>query len=135
MNPPVSKRRGIGAGLTGATTGTAVLHLAKVISDDHPLISEVAIYAAPTVSVIAGTIAFFCIKAYKQWDNNRRLKSAKNKFNEVAAQAMANTHLSNEKKALIMEKVADVHVEAVVNEAENIKYLQNQKMKLESNEF
>ncbi len=34
-----------------------------------------------------------------------------------------------------MEKVADVHVEAVVNEAENIKYLQNQKMKLESNEF
>lgn len=134
MNPLASKRRSVGAGATGASTGTGVIYLAKYLSKDYPAFSEFLTYAAPTISVISGTVAFIVVKKCKDWYLSRQVASAEKRFKEVSEQALSNTNISNDVRAEILKNVEEVQRSAVARAAKNVKNLHDQELKANATE-
>jgi hypothetical protein len=115
--------RRTGAGIAGAGGGTGVLGLAALIPENHAFIKQLAIYSAPTISIVLAATAAratdLAVKLYTRWEMRWTLKQARRLRDEI----VNSPHSSAAHKKLVqgnVEKLERLAMEIVTDPTDSI---------------
>jgi hypothetical protein len=79
--------RRTGAGIAGAGGGTGLLGLAALIPERYPAVKQLAIYSAPTISIILAAAAAratdLAVTLYTRWEMRWTLRQARQLRDEI----------------------------------------------------
>jgi hypothetical protein len=112
----MSSSNSINAGVGGVGSGTGIVAIAQAVGV-HSIIGQILIYAAPAVSVIAGTlVGQLSLEAelyIERWQSNRARK--------ILEQQLRCPHTSDDHKAKIRRSLEELDRSVVASELARIR--------------
>lgn len=118
------QRPSVNAGLGGATGGTGIIGIAQVVGV-HTLLGEILLYAAPTVSVVAGTVAYQ-LQSQANWLNELwEIKRAR----RTLLKQLISPGVSDETKAKIRQMIDELDHTLAEMQLSRVKVIASRKRK------
>lgn len=106
----VAEQKTIGAGIGGASSGTAMVAIANVVGTDKAW-GQVLLYAAPTISVILGTILYQLQKQaafYSERLDVRRDRAKIERARKTVERQLAADRISEARRAELVKELEDL---------------------------
>ena len=127
---PSKRRRGVGAGLSGAVAGTGITYLVQLLPENSPYKNSLLL-AIPSVSVALSVAALFCYKEIVATWLKYKETSEKEEFLRLAEERLHDANATPEHKNEVRLKLEAFQTSELDRSLNRVKSLQEVRAKVE----